>query len=440
MFLTSLIQALGYPHKREAVKRRGRRLSIDPLEDRRLLATLFVDDDLAQKHNAGFTSIQAAVDAAHAGDTIRVSPGTYNESVTVDKKLTIVGSQNNGNPSHSNQKHQSQKATIVEIPADGTAGVNLTANDIVISGFTIEDMNADGNNAVGINTSRQTSGDVIANNIIQDTVFGIYLNTNGAHTTLVQNNIIRNNNNPGSASGNGIYSDQGASNVVIAHNFFTGNTNASIIFVGGDGSATSTSNQSNITITGNTMLNDAPMIFINTTNLHITNNTSNGSAGSGIFFGGGVTNAEVRHNTLMNGEFTGINLRTNTFGNAPAPNSNIQIVDNRISGFGDDGIRLSGGATNILVSKNKISGNTNDGIALEDADQNRVEQNKLENNGHDGIFVDAASMNNIFTKNEAKKNDNLDYEDLSHGGGTAGTANTWTKNKGKTASPPGLIS
>src|SRR5262249_17318023 len=163
------------------------------------------------KHNADFTSIQAAVNAAQAGDTIRVSPGTYNEAVTVDKTLTILGAQSNANQDqndqgddndqgHNNHSKAPDKQTaqppILEIPAGGTAGFNLTANDIVIRGFTIEDMNADGNNAVGVNTSRQTSGDVIANNIIQDTVFGIYLNTNGAHTTTVQNNIIRNNNNP----------------------------------------------------------------------------------------------------------------------------------------------------------------------------------------------------------------------------------------------------
>jgi parallel beta-helix repeat protein len=464
MFLTSLIHSLGYTRKRGTIKRRDRRLSLDLLEDRRLLATLFVDDDMAQNHHAGFTSIQAAVDAAQPGDTIRVSPGTYNESVTVDKKLTILGAQSevneggkpnphaneharnhehdNHNNNHDNNHSNNSGPSIVEIPAGGAAGFNLTANDIVIRGFTIEDMNADGNNAVGINTSRQTSGDVIANNIIQDTVFGIYLNTNGAHKTIVQNNLIQNNNNPGSASGNGIYSDQGASNVVIAHNMFTGNTNASIIFVGGPDAATS---QSNITVTGNAIVNDASMIFVNTTDLHITNNLSTGSNGSAIFFGGGVTNAEIRNNVLANGAFTGINLRTNTFGNAPAPNSDIQIVGNSISGFGDDGIRLSAGANNILVSKNKLSNNTNDGIALEGATDNQVEKNTLTNNGHDGIFVDVASIDNVFTKNEAKNNGRsptsagFDYQDQSHGGGTAGTANTWTKNKGKTASPPGLI-
>jgi len=479
MLATHITKLLGLKLRRKLPRQR-RPLMIDMLEDRRLLATLYVDDDHAQMPNAGFTSIQAAVNAAHPGDTIRVSPGTYNESVTVDKQLTILGSQSdvnqatgkngnaNGNQNgqgndddheendgkgHGKDNHKNPHAnktpapSIVEIPAGGTAGFNLTANDIVIRGFTIEDTDANGNNAVGINTSRQTSGDVIANNIIQDTVFGIYLNTNGAHTTTVQNNLIRNNNNPGAASGNGIYSDQGASNVVIAHNLFTGQQNASIIFVGGPDATTS---QSNITVTGNSMINDAPMIFVNTTELQITKNTSTNSVGSGIFFGGGVTNAVVQNNTLTNGAFTGINLRTNTFGNAPTPNNNIQIVGNTISGWGDDGIRLSAGANNILVSKNKITGNHNDGIALEGEldtsnnlvngpHDNRIEQNTLQRNVHDGIFADASAVNNLFSKNDAKGNGLYDYEDQSHGTGTAGTANTWTKNKGKTASPPGLI-
>jgi parallel beta-helix repeat protein len=468
MLATRFTRLFGLKSRRKLPRQR-RPLMIDMLEDRRLLATLYVDDDHAQMPNAGFTSIQAAVNAAHAGDTIRVLPGTYNESVTVDKQLTILGSQSDvkqegkqdngkGNDEHDNNgrgpnNHKNPHAnktpqpSIVEIPAGGTAGFNLTANDIVIRGFTIQDSDANGNNAVGVNTSRQTSGDVISNNIIQDTVFGIYLNTNGAHTTTVQNNLIRNNNNPGAASGNGIYSDQGASNVVIAHNMFTGQTNASIIFVGGPDAATS---QSNITVTDNSMINDAPMIFVNTTGLQITKNVSTNSVGSGIFFGGGVSNAVVQNNTLTNGAFTGINLRTNTFGNAPTPNNNIQIVGNTISGFGDDGIRLSAGANNILVSKNKITGNHNDGIALEGEldtnnnlvngpHDNRIEQNTLQKNAHDGIFADASAVNNLFSKNEAKGNGLYDYEDQSHGTGTAGTANTWTKNKGKTASPPGLI-
>lgn len=54
-------------------------------------AVLTVDDDGVQCPGAPFNTIQAAVTAAHSGDTIRVCPGTYPEQVRIDKRLTLKG-------------------------------------------------------------------------------------------------------------------------------------------------------------------------------------------------------------------------------------------------------------------------------------------------------------------------------------------------------------
>src|SRR5262249_6143715 len=54
-------------------------------------ANILVDDDKAQCPNAGFASIQAAVNAANPGDTIRMCAGTYKEQVTINKPLHIRG-------------------------------------------------------------------------------------------------------------------------------------------------------------------------------------------------------------------------------------------------------------------------------------------------------------------------------------------------------------
>src|SRR6478672_10659099 len=103
---------------------------VEKLEDRQLLAAWVVDDNFG---GAGCNStqhrcntIQSAVDAAHAGDTITVRAGSYEENVVVDKRLIIQG----------------QNRPTVDPVDDGVAGVpaygfNLQANDIVIRGFRI---------------------------------------------------------------------------------------------------------------------------------------------------------------------------------------------------------------------------------------------------------------------------------------------------------------
>src|SRR5262245_37847152 len=60
---------------------------LEVLEDRTTPSVITVDDDSAQIPNPDFNSIQAAVNAAHPGDTIMVYAGTYHEQVTIPSKL-----------------------------------------------------------------------------------------------------------------------------------------------------------------------------------------------------------------------------------------------------------------------------------------------------------------------------------------------------------------
>jgi parallel beta-helix repeat protein len=447
MRFDSLTTLLAVRPKKSTVRRgpkRTLRSTFDLLEDRRMLsATLWVDNNPADliAHPGDFSTIGAAVAAASAGDTIKVSPGTgpYNESVLVNKTLSIIG----GLPRLPGE----HGATVVAVPVD-SAGFDLQANNISIKSFTIRPQAAATTDVTGISTHFAFSGEQIIDNILAGDTIGLYLNSNGARETNVQGNTFASNNLPGSASGNGIYSDQGLKKAEISDNFFNGDANASIILVGGDGSTASASTHSKIHIEDNTINRDSPIIAVNMVNSEISGNTiTNPLQGSGIFFGGAVTRTEVEHNTLDGNatSFTGINLRTDDVNynvahdasGAAIPNSDDEIEKNTVSGWGDSGIRLRDGTHDVSVTRNTVTGNgtgdfptTGDGISIEDssdntvsrnaantnrrngiflsnATDNTVSDNTANNNGEDGILVSAGSTNNEISKNTANHNGNF---------------------------------
>ena len=104
----------------------------------------------------------------------------------------------------------------------------------------------------------------------------------------------------------------------------------------------------------------------------------------------------------------------------------------------DVGILVSGtkGAT---LFNNDLSDSTFDGIELRDGTTfTVVSSNHSHANQLDGIYIDATATNNTISGNVLMQNGNLDAEDLSTGTGTAGTANTWSKNTFTSSSPSGL--
>ena len=73
-----------------------------------------------------YTSIQAAVDAAKAEDTIFISPGTYVENLKIDKQVRVWSDSRN------------PENTIIRAADPAESTVEISGNRVSFSGFGIE--------------------------------------------------------------------------------------------------------------------------------------------------------------------------------------------------------------------------------------------------------------------------------------------------------------
>jgi pectin methylesterase-like acyl-CoA thioesterase len=121
--------------------------AVELLEPRRLFAAHIVGSA------TNYATIQAAVNAAVAGQTITVDAGVYSELVTVTKQLTIKGPRA-GIDGRSNLRIDRAQEAIVngKLNSNGTRGTSffLNADNIVLDGFTVEGQNTDSTYRSGI--------------------------------------------------------------------------------------------------------------------------------------------------------------------------------------------------------------------------------------------------------------------------------------------------
>lgn len=119
-----------------------------------------------------FTSIQDAVTAANPGYTINVYPGTYEESVTIDKALAI-------------QSVNGASGTILN--ATGESGFTVTGSSINLSGFTIKVPNGGSGGAIYLNGGSDCF--IFNNNISESNSVGIQLKSNANNNTIFNNTV-----------------------------------------------------------------------------------------------------------------------------------------------------------------------------------------------------------------------------------------------------------
>jgi parallel beta-helix repeat protein len=212
----------------------------------RASTTLTVPDD--------FPTITLAVNHAVQGDGIFVKTGTYHENIQINKSLTLEG--------------EDSKNTII-IGNGGTnepAVLTLAADDVKVSGFTIESANRSirSQNALGINI--QADNCTISDNILQNNYIGIFCALQSS--TTVTNNTIT------SSVKDGIRFYDGSLNNISDNNII-GNT-VSGIALGG---------YLNV-VSGNVLQKNFRGIGLGSSNSVVFNNKILSNSESGIFLSG----------------------------------------------------------------------------------------------------------------------------------------------------------
>ncbi|WP_375592779.1 right-handed parallel beta-helix repeat-containing protein [Algihabitans albus] len=211
--------------------------------------------------NGGFASIQAAIDAAAAGDTVFVAPGvSYSEDIVIDKQITLLGAQ-----AGVDATGRSGTETVLL----GTITIDGTADGTTIDGFRIEQTADTGN--VSVLVGAGATDVTIQNSVFQGD--GAFVNTRGILTadnggnsglTVSQNSF--------SGLRTGVFVEEGAPDATVSDNSFDGNL-VGLAVIGPDGA----------TVSGNSF----------------TNNTQEGL---GIGPGNGISSIAVEENSFADNE------------------------------------------------------------------------------------------------------------------------------------------
>jgi parallel beta-helix repeat protein len=203
-----------------------------------------------------YSTIQEAVDHANEGDTVFVKSGIYNEHVTINKLLSLVG--------------EGSSTTIIDGSFSGKV-INILHNDVNVTGFTVQNC---GNATfdAGISIENSSRCNIFRNNVSSHGFFGISL-LYSTHTSVSDNNVS------GAVVG---FHGKGSSNNTISGNNIENNT------YGLNFHASSASN----VMTGNNVEDNVDMaVYIDNSNHNIVadNNMTGNGYGISVQYGSSFT-------------------------------------------------------------------------------------------------------------------------------------------------------
>jgi uncharacterized repeat protein (TIGR01451 family) len=286
---------------------------------------------------AGAATINDAIANTTVGGTVNVLEGTYGERVTANQTVSLRGAQA-GVDARTRSGVPESVIRGADVGAEGrSTSFHVTANDVVIDGFTVQENSSSNTFGAGILLSAGTNGSEVRNNVIQDNIIGLFLTNNSAvNQTVIERNLFRDNDRVGPAGGNGIYTDEfvaggAVSNVLIDNNTFAGHRGHGITF----SSTTAASPATNITVSNNLFdANDRALSAFNLTASQISGNTMQNSTGptaADIRLFEGVSGVTITRNVLQNG--AGRAVRVTSAGTGLPDAANVTFQLNSISGY-----------------------------------------------------------------------------------------------------------
>lgn len=291
-----------------------------------------------------FATIQDAINTvSSAYDVIRVAGGTFAEFVTVNKSVVLLGNQYGVD---ARQRSGTAGETVLT-GGGGSTSFIVTAGDVTIDGFTVQDATNAANAGAGIVLGYLTSGTNVRNNIIKDNITGVYVaNFGNLPWVVIQQNVFRNNNRPGPISGVGVYSDSGTTggsrlySVLIDNNSFIDHTGTAAIVL------TSTIEIQSVTISNNLFDHNAGTLVAKRVEFSsFTGNESRNStlgAGAELRLLDGVFDFNITHNILAaSGQTRSRAVQVSSEGNLAG---RIVFELNSISGYDSAAVELDPGA------------------------------------------------------------------------------------------------
>lgn len=290
-------------------------------------ATLAAD---LQVPSTQFPTISSAISSANNGDSIHLAAGVFQENITLDKALTLLGS-----PHNRSIIDGSGKGTVVTITSPNAHVSGLTVRN---SGDIIEDSDA------CIYATKEATNIKLDSNSLSQCAFGIWIN--GSHNPVVTNNSV-------TGYQKKLISDRG--NGIHIWNITNGLIKGNHIFGVRDGIYLSNTSASSIEDNIMDSVRFGVHYMYNDNNKITGNITCNSTVGQAMMFSKRLV---INNNAVINNRDHGLLLRA--------------IFDSKISG-------------NIAYGNNK-------GIFINDSDFNEVTGNWVENNTI-GIAVMAGAEN-----------------------------------------------